>query len=131
MLWWLRLSWEVEFSDELGEWWAGLTGPEQMSVDFSVRLFRRLVRRSACRIRHLNAHNGHRTGCAPVVATSRGAHMRELRIQHAGRPYRVLYAFDPRRIAISLVGGNKTGNDRCTRSMFRVQRRFTRRTYVS
>src|SRR6267142_4729650 len=38
--------------------------------------------------------------------------MRELRIQHAGRPYRVLYAFDPRRAAILLIGGDKTGNDR-------------------
>ena len=38
--------------------------------------------------------------------------MRELRIQHAGRPYRVLYAFDPRRMAILLLGGDKTGNDR-------------------
>ena len=27
-------------------------------------------------------------------------------------PYRVLYAFDPRRTAILLIGGNKTGNDR-------------------
>jgi hypothetical protein len=35
-----------------------------------------------------------------------------LRIQHAGRPYQVLYAFDPRRIAILLIGGNKTGDDR-------------------
>ena len=38
--------------------------------------------------------------------------MRELRIQHKGRPYRVLYAFDPRRTAILLIGGNKTGDDR-------------------
>ena len=38
--------------------------------------------------------------------------MRELRVQHAGRPYRVLYAFDPRRVAILLIGGDKTGNDR-------------------
>jgi hypothetical protein len=38
--------------------------------------------------------------------------MRELRIQHAGRPYRVLYAFDPRRAAILLLGGDKTGNNR-------------------
>src|SRR6266542_1068633 len=46
------------------------------------------------------------------VATSRHNHMRELRIQHQGRPYRVLYAFDPRRTAILLLGGDKTGNDR-------------------
>lgn len=38
--------------------------------------------------------------------------MRELRIQHAGRPYRVLYAFDPRRTAFLLIGGDKTGNNR-------------------
>lgn len=38
--------------------------------------------------------------------------MRELRIQHEGRPYRVLYAFDPRRAAILLLGGDKTGNNR-------------------
>ena len=38
--------------------------------------------------------------------------MRELRIQHEGRPYRVLYTFDPRRSAILLIGGDKTGNDR-------------------
>jgi hypothetical protein len=38
--------------------------------------------------------------------------MRELRVQHAGRPYRVLYAFDPRRAAILLLGGDKTGDNR-------------------
>lgn len=38
--------------------------------------------------------------------------MRELRIQHAGNPYRVLYAFDPKHTAILLLGGNKSGNDR-------------------
>ena len=38
--------------------------------------------------------------------------MRELRIQHRGRPNRVLYAFDPRRAAILLLGGDKTGNNR-------------------
>jgi hypothetical protein len=38
--------------------------------------------------------------------------MRELRIRHRGRAYRVLYAFDPRRTAILLLGGDKTGNDR-------------------
>jgi hypothetical protein len=46
------------------------------------------------------------------IAASRHRHMRELRIQHEGRPCRVLYAFDPRRSAILLLGGDKTGNDR-------------------
>ena len=38
--------------------------------------------------------------------------MRELRTQHEGRPLRTLYAFDPRRAAILLLGGDKTGDDR-------------------
>ena len=38
--------------------------------------------------------------------------MRELRVQHAGRPIRVFYAFDPRRTAILLLAGDKTGDDR-------------------
>lgn len=47
-----------------------------------------------------------------VIVASRHSHMRELRIQHAGRPYRVLYAFDPKRAAILLMGGDKTGDNR-------------------
>jgi hypothetical protein len=46
------------------------------------------------------------------VKKSRYGQMRELRAQHQGRPYRILYAFDPRRMAILLVGGDKTGDDR-------------------
>ena len=38
--------------------------------------------------------------------------MRELRIQSQGEPLRVFYAFDPRRTAILLIGGNKAGDDR-------------------
>jgi hypothetical protein len=38
--------------------------------------------------------------------------MRELRVQSGGRPLRVFYAFDPRRSAILLIGGDKTGDDR-------------------
>ena len=38
--------------------------------------------------------------------------MRELRTQSGGRPLRTLYAFDPFRAAILLIGGDKTGDDR-------------------
>jgi len=46
------------------------------------------------------------------MSGSRHAAMRELRVQHQGRPYRVLYVFDPRRVAILLLGGDKAGDDR-------------------
>ena len=43
---------------------------------------------------------------------SRHSHTRELRIQSHGAPLRVFYAFDPRRNAILLIGGNKTGQEK-------------------
>jgi hypothetical protein len=46
------------------------------------------------------------------VTGSRHSSMRELRVQHRGRPYRVLYIFDPRRVPLLLLGGDKTGDDR-------------------
>jgi hypothetical protein len=38
--------------------------------------------------------------------------MRELRVQSGGKSIRIFYAFDPRRTAILLIGGDKTGDDR-------------------
>jgi hypothetical protein len=38
--------------------------------------------------------------------------LRELRIQSAGRPLRIFYAFDPKRQAVLILGGDKTGDGR-------------------
>ena len=46
------------------------------------------------------------------IEGSKHPHMRELRVQSGGHPIRVFYAFDPRRTAILLLGGDKTGDDR-------------------
>jgi hypothetical protein len=32
------MAWEVEFTDEFGLWWDGLTPEEQDSINFGVRL---------------------------------------------------------------------------------------------
>jgi len=53
------------------------------------------------------------------VKGSKHGNMRELRIQHKGRPYRVFYAFNPKRTAILLIGGEKTGNNRFYEEMIR------------
>jgi hypothetical protein len=45
----------------------------------------------------------------PRVDTLEGSdfqNMKELRIQYKGEPWRILFAFDPKRQAILLVGGN-------------------------
>ena len=93
------MPWQVEFSDEFGQWWEGLKAAEQKSVDFTVSLLQEVG--PTLRMPHSSG-----------ILMSRHPHMRELRIQHEGRPYRVLYAFDPRRTAILLIGGDKTGNSR-------------------
>jgi hypothetical protein len=49
---------------------------------------------------------------ADTLKGSRHANMKELRVQSKGRPFRIFYAFDPRRRAILLIGGNKQGDKR-------------------
>ena len=50
----------------------------------------------------------------PYCSDIRGSRypLRELRVQSGGRPLRVLYAFDPKRQAVLLLGGDKTGQKR-------------------
>jgi hypothetical protein len=65
----------------------------------------------------------------PYVDTLKGSqypNLKELRVQHAGEPWRILFAFDPIRQAIVLVGGNKTGNKRWyEKNMLIAEQRFT------
>ena len=93
------MAWQVEYTDEFEAWWGGLTEAEQESVASTVGLLE---------MKGPSLPYPYSSG----VESSSHSHMRELRIQHAGEPYRVLYAFDPRRAAILLIGGNKVGNNR-------------------
>ncbi len=92
------MEWEVEVTVEFEAWWNKLTEAEQEDIASVVELLE---------IRGPRLPYPHSSG----IHGSKHGHMRELRIQHKGRPYRVLYAFDHRRIAILLLGGDKTGND--------------------
>jgi hypothetical protein len=91
--------WEVEFSDEFERWWQTLDEGERESILAGVKLLRQM---------------GPLLGrpYADTVKGSRHSNMKELRTQHRGRPLRTLFAFDPRRSAILLIGGDKTGDDR-------------------
>jgi len=93
------MAWEVEFTDEFEQWWESLTESEQNGIDRTVRILKQLGPLLT-------------EPYSKSVLTSRYSHMRELRVQHGGEPIRILYAFDPRRVALLLLGGNKTGDDR-------------------
>lgn len=93
------VEWNVEVTGEFEEWWDGLSESEQVDVNAKVILLQKFG--PALRRPHSGA-----------ITSSKHPNMKELIIQHRGRPYRVLYAFDPRRSAILLIGGDKTGKDR-------------------
>lgn len=93
------MSWDVEATDEFSEWFKLLDESDQDSIDYSVDLLIELGPKLG--FPHSSGING-----------SRHAHMRELRVQSEGKPIRLFYAFDPRRSAILLIGGDKTGDKR-------------------
>jgi hypothetical protein len=93
------MAWEIEFTDEFGDWWNGLNEREQRSVARYVSL--------------LEAWGPELSRpYADAIHGSKVKNLRELRVQHDGSPFRVLYAFNSRRTGILLIGGNKTGNAR-------------------
>ena len=93
------MAWDVEYTNEFEDWWETLEVSEQRDVFASVEL---LGERGP----------GLRYPLSSGIKGSRHDHMRELRVQSGGRPIRVFYAFDPRRTAILLIGGDKTGDNR-------------------
>lgn len=87
--------WDVEYTDEFEGWWETLSVDQQQALDASVMLL---------------AEVGPALGRPLVdrIASSRHANMKELRVSKGGA-LRVLFAFDPRRSAILLLGGDKSG----------------------
>jgi hypothetical protein len=98
-------------TDEFRRWYEDLSIEEQLSVERYVEML--ALAGAALTYPYSSG-----------IKNSRFPSMRELRIQHAGRPYRVLYAFDPIRQAVLLVGGEKTGQDRWYESAIRLADRL-------
>ena len=93
------VAWDVEVTDDSKAWWSELADAERISVGRAVLLLEE-------RGPHLPFPY------SSGLKGSRYSAMRELRVQHQDQPYRVLYIFAPRRVALLLLGGDKTGDDR-------------------
>ena len=89
---------EVIGTDEFADWFQGL---DDADTDAVIRAVGRLEERGV-------------TLPAPYSSQIKGSQysFRELRAQSQGAPLRILYAFDPKRRAVLLLGGDKTGDDR-------------------
>jgi hypothetical protein len=87
------MRWKTERTNEFEEWWETLSELEQSEALSSIELLE---------------EGGPRTGRPSVdsVKGSRHSNMKELRVT---RTTRVFFAFDPRRVAILLIGGDKAG----------------------
>ena len=91
--------WDVEYTDEFEALWEELSEEEQDAIAYTVGLLQ--AKGPSLNFPH-----------SSNVKQSRHGSMRELRSQYEGRPLRTFYAFDPRRTAILLIVGDKTGDDR-------------------
>lgn len=106
------MAWEIEYSDEFGAWWEESEEDVQEAVHTSVTKL--LLRGPTLGFPDSSQVKGSKYG-----------EMRELRIQCKGSPWRVFYAFDPRRAAYLIIGACKVGNDRFYEEMVpRAERIF-------
>ena len=93
------MAWALGVTVQFARWYLSLSAKEQASIRYSLA---QLVEAGPLLGRpHVD-----------TVRASRYPNMKELRTQHDGRPYRVLFAFDPARTAMMLIGGDKTGDGR-------------------
>jgi len=95
----MRSPWNVEYTDEFEAWWTTLSEEVQERLAHDVDVLEQI---------------GPGLGRPFVdgVKGSRHPNMKELRTRHGRDAYRTLFAFDPRRCAILLMGGCKSGDRR-------------------
>ncbi len=89
------MAWEIEFTDQARDWIESLDDDDYASMAGVLDLLEQL---------------GPSLGrpAADVISSSRHHNMKELR--SSGQHLRALFCFDPRRTAIVLLGGDKSGN---------------------
>ncbi len=103
--------WSVEYTDEFGKWWDSLDPASQDAVAEDVRL-----------LEEVGPGLGRPT--VDTVKGSRHTNMKELRTRYGKHQYRTLFAFDPRRTAILLIGGDKAGDKRFYKRFIPLADRF-------
>ncbi len=87
------MEWDVLLDDAFAAWLDGLSDDVRNEILAHAALLR---------------ERGPQLGrpYADTVEGSAFTNMKELRVQFRGDPWRILFAFDPHRAAILLIGGN-------------------------
>jgi hypothetical protein len=97
---------EIDFSPEFEKWFLALNDQDTQVVARAVDMLE--ARGVALGYPYTSAIAG------SAIA------MRELRVQSGGRPLRILYAFDPKRKAFLLLGGEKSAGNRFYQRMIPI-----------
>jgi hypothetical protein len=87
------MRWRAETTKEFDGWWETLTKAEQRKVDTYIEVLE-------------DAGPGAGRPSVDSVVGSRHSNLKELRPTET---IRVFFAFDPRRVAVLLIGGDKSG----------------------
>lgn len=104
-------AWSIEITDEYFDWFGGLREEQQDALRADIAL-----------LEQMGPHLGR-----PYVDSLKGSkhsNMKELRTMSGRRHLRTFFAFDPRRTAILLIGGDKTGDKGFYRRMLPVADRL-------
>lgn len=64
---------------------------------------------------------------ADTIKDSKFTNLKELRIQHAGNPYRAFFIFDPTRQAVILCAGQKTNEKRFYKEIIPIAEKIYQR----
>lgn len=88
--------WNVATTDDFDQWFVTLDDPAKVEVIAKVTLLKQLGPRLP------RPH-------ADTLKGSKHANLKELRADTADQVLRIAFAFDPKRSAILLVGGDKSG----------------------
>jgi hypothetical protein len=87
------MRWRAERTKEFNEWWETLSIPERRRIVISVEVLK---------------EEGPGVG-RPYVDSVKGSRYLNMKELRASPTIRVFFAFDPRRTAMLLIGGNKAG----------------------
>lgn len=97
--------WKVITVETFDQWFLNLNQAEQTSVLASI-----------FKLEEFGPLLG-RLDVDTLTGSKKVKNLKELRVQHQGRPYRLFFAFDPLRQAVLLCGGDKTGDKRFYKQM--------------
>lgn len=92
---------ELVLTQEFVDWMRGLDGDERNAVHRLIKLLEL---------------SGTSLGF-PYSSAIKGSKYALRELRKKGQPLRLIYAFDPKRQAVMLIGGDKTGDDRFYKTM--------------